>query len=121
MLTVKGKYNTAQIMTDGEVDEATLEQVRTMCNLKSLQESNIVIMPDCHAGAGCTIGTTMTIHDTVIPNFVGVDIGCGVRAVQIAGDVDLEKLDRIIREKIPCGFAVHDEPDESDDSNNENG
>jgi RNA-splicing ligase RtcB len=119
MLTVKGKYNTARIMTNGEVDEATLEQVRTMCNLKSLQESNIVIMPDCHAGAGCTIGTTMTIHDAVIPNFVGVDIGCGVRAVQIAGDVDLEKLDRVIREKIPCGFAVHDEPDESDDSNDE--
>lgn len=47
MLTVKGKYNTARIMTNGEVDEATLEQVRTMCNLKSLQESNIVIMPDC--------------------------------------------------------------------------
>ena len=116
MLTVKGKYNTARIMTNCEVDEATLEQVRTMCNLKSLQESNIVIMPDCHAGAGCTIGTTMTIHDAVIPNFVGVDIGCGVRAVQIAGDVDLEKLDRVIREKIPCGFAVHNEPD---DSNNE--
>ena len=117
MLTLKGKYNTARIMTNCEVDEATLEQVRTMCNLKSLQDSNIVIMPDCHAGTGCTIGTTMTIHDAVIPNFVGVDIGCGVRAVQIAGDVDLEKLDRVIREKIPCGFAVHNEPDDSNDEN----
>ena len=67
-------------------------------------------MPDCHAGAGCVIGTTMTISDKVCPNLVGVDIGCGMLAVRIAEkDVDLPKLDDVINANVPAGFNVNDE------------
>jgi RNA-splicing ligase RtcB len=68
-------------------------------------------MPDCHAGAGCVIGTTMTITDKICPNLVGVDIGCGVRAIQLCQhEIDFKKLDTVIRENIPYGFAIHETP-----------
>lgn len=66
-------------------------------------------MPDIHAGAGCTIGTTMTIEDKVVPNLVGVDIGCGMETIQIKErHIELQKLDKLIYEKIPSGFAVRE-------------
>lgn len=69
------------------------------------------MMPDIHAGAGCTIGTTMTITDKVCPNLVGVDIGCGMHTVQIAEkELDCEALDKLIRERIPSGFDIRSEP-----------
>lgn len=77
MLELKGKYNTAKVFTDN-IDAETISQIINLCNQQSMEKSKIRIMPDCHAGAGCTIGTTMTIEDKVIPNLVGVDIGCGM-------------------------------------------
>ena len=71
--------------------------------------SRIRLMPDIHAGAGCTIGTTMTITDKVVPNLVGVDIGCGMETTRIReGRLELQKLDKLIYEKIPSGFSIRD-------------
>lgn len=87
------------------------EQVRKLADFEPYQNSKIRIMPDGHAGKGCTIGTTMTITDKVTPNLVGVDIGCGMLVVELQErNVDLEKLDAIIHDFIPSGFNVHDEP-----------
>jgi RNA-splicing ligase RtcB len=70
-------------------------------------------MPDVHAGKGCTIGTTMTITDKVVPGMVGVDIGCGMQTVKIKErDIDCEKLDALIRAQIPCGREIRDTPHE---------
>lgn len=82
-----------------------------MLNQDYINDAKIRIMPDCHAGAGCVIGTTMTISDKVCPNLVGVDIGCGMLAVRIAEkDVDLPKLDDVINTYVPAGFNVNNEP-----------
>lgn len=108
MLEVKGKFNTAKIFTD-VVDEKSIAQVTELCNQEFCAGSRIRLMPDIHAGAGCTIGTTMTIKDKIVPNLVGVDIGCGMHTAQIAEkELDLEKLDRLIYERIPSGFNIHD-------------
>ena len=82
MIELVGKYNTAKVYTDN-VDAATMGQVIALLNQESIKDSQIRIMPDCHAGAGCVIGTTMTIHGKVIPNLVGVDIGCGMYCVKL--------------------------------------
>ena len=75
MIELKGKHNTAKVFTDN-IDSATIGQVTALLNQESILDSKIRIMPDTHAGAGCVIGTTMTLKDKVIPNLVGVDIGC---------------------------------------------
>lgn len=105
-MKIKGKYNEAEIYTDN-VDSQTISQVINLCNQKAFKDSNIKIMPDCHVGKGCTIGTTMTIADKIVPGLVGVDIGCGVAGIKISDNLDLNKLDNIIREYIPHGFSVH--------------
>lgn len=110
MQTIKGENNSAKIFTD-VVEEKALAQIKTLCDQKFSAKSKIRIMPDVHAGAGCTIGTTMTITDKVVPNLVGVDIGCGMECIQIAEkNIDLEKLDKIIRECIPAGFNINEIP-----------
>lgn len=87
------------------------EQVKTLANFEPYQNAKIRIMPDSHAGKGCTIGTTMTITDKVTPNLVGVDIGCGMLVAELQErELNLEKLDKIIREFIPSGFNVWNEP-----------
>ena len=106
MLEVSGKYNQAKIFTD-VVDQASIAQVIELCNQEFTSGSRIRLMPDVHAGAGCTVGTTMTITDRVVPNLVGVDIGCGMETARLREDhLELQKLDKLIREKIPSGFAV---------------
>ena len=108
---IKGEHNYAKIFTH-VVDEKSLEQVKTLCDQEFTEGSQIRMMPDIHAGAGCTIGTTMTITDKVVPNMVGVDIGCGMLCVRLREkEIDLEKLDRVIREHIPSGFNVRKTPD----------
>lgn len=108
MQEVIGKYNSAKIFTD-VVDEKSIEQVKLLCDQPFVEGSKIRMMPDIHAGAGCTIGTTMTITDKVVPNLVGVDIGCGMLCVELGKiDLDLEKLDKVIREHIPSGFNVRE-------------
>ena len=110
MLEVSGKYNQAKIFTD-VVDQASIAQVIELCNQEFTAGSRIRLMPDIHAGAGCTIGTTMTITDKVVPNLVGVDIGCGMETVRVREDhMELQKLDNLIYEKIPSGFEIRQNP-----------
>lgn len=84
------------------------EQVKALANFEPYQNAKIRIMPDSHAGKGCTIGTTMTIIDKVTPNLVGVDIGCGMLVIELKErEIDLEELDMVIHEHIPSGFNTH--------------
>jgi RNA-splicing ligase RtcB len=103
MLQIKGKVNTAICFARVIEDEA-VEQIRRMCDTEMTRGSQIRIMPDVHAGKGCTIGTTMTITDKVVPNVVGVDIGCGMYTVKLGKvDIDFEKVDEACH-IIPSGF-----------------
>lgn len=105
-MILNGKYNTALIYTD-MVDGGTQSQIIALCNQEFLKDSKIRVMPDCHMGKGCTVGTTLTISDKVVPNLVGVDIGCGVAAIKVEENLNLDKLDDIIRKNIPHGFNIH--------------
>ena len=106
MLELQGKYASAKVFTD-VVDEASISQVITLLNQPYVQGSQVRMMPDIHAGAGCTIGTTMTIADKICPNLVGVDIGCGMETVRIKETyIEPQKLDKVIREGIPSGFDI---------------
>lgn len=106
MFEVQGKYNSAKIFTD-VADESAIAQVIELCNQEFTAGSRIRLMPDIHAGAGCTIGTTMTITDKVVPNLVGVDIGCGMETCRVReSHMELQKLDKLIYEKIPSGFNI---------------
>lgn len=108
MLELQGKYNSAKIFTD-VVDQASIAQVLQLCNQEFTVGSKIRLMPDIHAGSGCTVGTTMTITDKVVPNLVGVDIGCGMEVIRIKEkEIDLQKLDKLIYEKIPSGFQIRE-------------
>ena len=105
MLEVKGKFNTALCYTDN-LEPSAYEQIEAVCNIEAFKESKLRIMPDVHAGVGCTIGTTMTIVDKVVPNMVGVDIGCGMYTVNLGNvDIDFEKFDEAAH-FIPCGIEV---------------
>lgn len=105
VLEIKGKVNKALCYAKVIEDEA-VEQIRRMCDYEFTQDSRIRIMPDVHAGKGCTIGTTMTITDKVVPNIVGVDIGCGMYTVNLGrGEIDFEKLDAAAH-FIPSGKNV---------------
>lgn len=109
-LILQGKYNTAIVYTENIEPEAT-RQIIQLCNEAFTEGSQIRIMPDAHSGAGCTIGTTMTITDKIVPNLVGVDIGCGMETVKLKVDnIDLEKLDRVIHAYIPAGFDIRKTP-----------
>ncbi len=104
--TVIGKYNTAKVFTD-VVEQSALDQIRLLCDQPFTQGATIRIMPDVHAGAGCTIGTTMTISDTVVPNLVGVDIGCGMEVIRLKNRfVEVQQLDKAVNALIPSGFSV---------------
>jgi RNA-splicing ligase RtcB len=106
MIEIKGKFNTAKVYTDN-VEEQAVSQIMELCNQEFTKDSIIRIMPDTHAGAGCTIGTTMTISDKIVPNLVGVDIGCGMETIKLKNsDIDLDKLDSIIHEYVPSGFDI---------------
>ena len=104
-LEIKGKVNTAICYAKVVEDEA-IEQIRRMCDYVITEDSKIRIMPDVHAGKGCTIGTTMTIVDKAVPNVVGVDIGCGMYTVSLGKtDIDFEKVDEAAH-YIPSGMNV---------------
>ena len=105
MLEIKGKVNTA-ICYASVIEEEAIEQIRRMCDYEFTAGSRIRIMPDVHAGKGCTIGTTMTITDKAVPNIVGVDIGCGMYTVDLGKtDIDYKKLDEAAH-FIPSGMNV---------------
>ncbi len=105
MLEIQGKMNTA-ICYASVVEDEAIEQIRRMCDHAFTAGSKIRIMPDVHAGKGCTIGTTMTITDKAVPNVVGVDIGCGMYTVELGKiDMDFEMLDAAAH-YIPSGKRV---------------
>lgn len=108
MFELTGKYNSAKVFTD-IVEQEAISQIINMCSQKAFEGSKVRIMPDVHAGKGCTIGTTMTIKDKVVPNLVGVDIGCGMEVCRLGNDaVDFEKLDNVIRNRVPSGFTIRE-------------
>lgn len=105
MMEIKGKVNTAVCFAKVIEDEA-VEQIRRMCDYEFTEGSRIRIMPDVHAGAGCTIGTTMTVADKAVPNVVGVDIGCGMYTVDLGrAEIDMEQMDAAAH-FIPSGMNV---------------
>nr|WP_294486126.1 RtcB family protein [uncultured Anaerosporobacter sp.] len=115
MIIIEGKYNIAKVFTD-VVEETALSQIKTLCDQEFVKDSKLRIMPDVHAGAGCTIGTTMTIKDKIVPNLVGVDIGCGMETIQVKNKhIELQKLDKLIYEEIPSGFNIRKKPHKYND------
>lgn len=110
MIELRGKYGEAKVYTD-VVDNESISQVINLLNQPYVEGSRVRMMPDIHAGAGCTIGTTMTIQDKICPNLVGVDIGCGMETIRIKEKhIELQSLDKLIRNEIPSGFAIRNKP-----------
>ena len=105
MIEIKGSFNTAVCYTNG-LEPQAYDQIKAVCDEEAFAGSRIRIMPDVHAGKGCTIGTTMTVTDKVVPNMVGVDIGCGMYTVDLGKvDIDLAAFDEAAH-SIPCGREV---------------
>ena len=97
-----------KIFTDN-IEEEAVKQIELLLKQESFKKCKIRIMPDCHKGTGCVIGFTSNLGDKVIPNIVGVDIGCGVLCVKLGKrELDLDKLDKIIRDNIPSGRDVNE-------------
>jgi RNA-splicing ligase RtcB len=109
----KGKYTNASVFAE-TIDSATLTQIREIINQNFMENSQVAIMPDAHAGAGICIGFTASLNGKVVPNFVGVDIGCGVASQHIEGDIDFKILDSVIRHKIPNGMNNNESYSESE-------
>lgn len=108
MKTLIGKFGTANVMID-EIDSATETQINLFLNSEQFNYRNVVIMPDCHAGKGCVIGTTMEMIDRITPFLIGVDIGCGMLTYEYdTKEVDVKVLNEHILENIPLGFSVRD-------------
>jgi tRNA-splicing ligase RtcB (3'-phosphate/5'-hydroxy nucleic acid ligase) len=112
MIIIKGKYNIAKVMLPDEsfLDSTTREQIQSLVNHPALQGEPIVIMPDCHAGKGSVIGFTFKLNDYIIPNIVGVDIGCGMLSYRLGKSLfsrSRSSIDELIHKHIPSGFAVN--------------
>ena len=106
MIEVNGLFNTALCYTPA-LEAAAGQQIKAVCDQEAFAGCRIRIMPDVHAGKGCTIGTTMTIKDKIVPGMVGVDIGCGMETVRLAErEIDFSALDALIRKEIPSGQNV---------------
>jgi tRNA-splicing ligase RtcB (3'-phosphate/5'-hydroxy nucleic acid ligase) len=111
MLELQGKHNTAKVFTNN-IEETAMAQIIELCNQEFTKGNKIRVMPDTHAGAGCTIGTTMTIQDKIVPNLVGVDIGCGMAVTKIAttkDKINFDQLDEVIRKYVPSGFSIRND------------
>lgn len=107
MFVIKGRFNEVVVYANN-IDSETKTQIKHLLDQEFVKNSIIRIMPDCHAGIGCVIGTTMTITDKIVPNLVGVDIGCGMLTIKL-GKIDIiyKNLDNFIRQNIPAGLKVH--------------
>lgn len=112
-IEVSGKYNQAKVFNP-DIDESSYQQIKNMMDREAFKDSKFRFMPDVHYGKGSTVGTTMTVEDKVVPNFIGVDIGCGVNVTELeitkkeASDRKfLKKLDQQIRRSVPLGFNRH--------------
>lgn len=107
MYDIVGKYNTATVYALN-VDSESHAQVLRMCNIEELRDSVIRMMPDMHASEGCTVGTSMTVGESINPSYVGSDIGCGMQVYRLGdGFIDLPALDAAVRELIPSGAALY--------------
>lgn len=105
MIEINGKHNTAKCYTN-QIEDSAYEQIQGVCDAQAFAASKIRIMPDVHAGKGCTIGTAMTVTDKIVPAMVGVDIGCGMYTVALGQvDIDFEKVDEAAH-YIPSGKNV---------------
>ncbi len=110
MITMRGKFNLANVLID-EIDDETRKQIQTFLNHPAFESGYIAIMPDCHAGKGSCIGFTMKGCRYVLPNIVGVDIGCGVLAMNLGKvNIMLPALDAFVKNEIPHGFRIHEKP-----------
>lgn len=111
MIELTGKYNNA-IAYATQLDETSIAQIQRLLDQSFVSGSQIRFMPDVHAGAGCTIGTTMTIQNKIVPNLVGVDISCGMLVTKLSKKsiVDLDKLDSVIHDFVPCGKEKQPRP-----------
>ena len=107
MFEIQGSFATAKVFAK-TVDETALAQIELLCSQEFTKGAKIRIMPDVHAGKGCTIGFTADLGEMVIPNIVGVDIGCGMLCVKLGKtEIDFEVFDQIVRQYIPCGRETH--------------
>lgn len=107
---VCGKYTSAKIFTH-DYDERSYQQIKEFCDSPAAAGNKVRVMPDVHAGAGCVIGFTAEYTNKIVPHVIGVDIGCGMLVMDLGRkDIDLDELDRVIRERVPAGFSIHDEP-----------
>ena len=114
MMEIRGKYATAVVYAS-VIDEKAVEQIQRMCDHTITEGCTVRIMPDVHAGKGCTVGTTMTVRDRAVPNIVGVDIGCGMYTVKLRErEIDFALVDQAAHE-IPSGMNVWDAPQEAFD------
>lgn len=108
MREITGIYNTAIVFTD-VLDDACVEQIQGLLDLEVFQDAQVRIMPDCHAGASCVIGFTADLGDKIIPNIVGVDIGCGMLTIELGKiNIDFQRLDEVIHKKVPFGRNVNE-------------
>lgn len=108
MKEIKGAYTNALVYTD-LIEDCAADQIKTLCDQSFVKDCKIRIMPDVHAGKGCVIGFTADLGERVIPNIVGVDIGCGMLCVELKDiDIDFVKLDHVIKTYVPSGFQVHE-------------
>ena len=112
MIALTGKYNTAKIFTDDHsIWESAVPQVQHLLDQPFVEGSQIRVMPDCHAGMGCTVGMTMTVTDKICPNLIGVDISCGVQVAVIEDKrIDLNQFDKAVHQEIPAGFNIRSTP-----------
>lgn len=112
MFEIDGKYNSAKVFAT-VIEEECITQIMDLCNQKWLEGLNIAIMPDCHAGKGATIGTTITLQNKVSPSLVGVDISCGMLIIKVPNElnIEIEKIDEFINDNIPSGFEINPQID----------
>ena len=115
METIKGAFTSAQIFTTNNretaIDGYALAQLQMICDQEGSKDCRIRVMPDVHPGKVGTIGLTMTVGKRIIPNLIGIDIGCGMTLAQIKGKkIEYQRLDSVIRENIPSGFQVRTKP-----------
>lgn len=109
MIEVKGQYTDALIYTNNP-QEVAISQIAELVNQPFMEGAKVRIMPDYHAGKGCVIGTTIALNNRVVPNLVGVDVGCGVFVAEIEEKmIDFDQLDKAIRQFVPSGNEIHEE------------
>jgi len=109
-MIIKGIYGEAKVFTDN-VEEGALQQIKEFLDQDYTKDKSVRIMPDVHQGIGCVIGLTAKLEDVVVPNLVGVDIGCGMLTIKLGENCpDPAELDRFIRKKIPSGTKTHRDP-----------